>query len=325
MPEIICFEVTNRCNLDCLHCNKIVNTQPVRDISVDLVASILKQSKPFNPRIVALTGGEPTVHREFERLVATVDEHDIDYTITTNGQNFRETCKVLVRHSARLKGITLSLEGATPRSNDRVRGTGSFERVLDAMELARRHGILFGLQTVVSTANIDELDAITALAAAQGADQLNFILMRPSPRNIQEGLLLDLEAAEIVEQRVAELKQSTTGIKVDMTLGYYSPWPLFACRPLGMALIHVDYKGYLRFCPDVANYRGAGATEDDNDVVADLNEQTLQRGLKALAQRVAVFWQNKIDHTAMDDLAPSDYFPCYYCLRYFNKADCMDL
>lgn len=325
MPEIICFEVTNRCNLDCLHCNKIINTQPVKDISVDLVDRVLTQAKPFNPRIVALTGGEPTVHKDFERLVATVDRHDIDYTIATNGQNFRETHKVLVRHASRLTGITLSLEGASAESNDKVRGAGSFDRVLEAMDLSRRHGIRFGLQTVVSTANVDELGAIVALAAAQGADQLNFILMRPSPRNIEEGLLLDLEGAEGVEQRVAELKQATTSIKVDMTLGYYSPWPLFACRPLGLALIHVDYKGYLRFCPDVANYRGAGVTEDDNDVVADLNEQTLQRGLKALAQRVAVFWQNKIDHTAADDLGPTDYFPCYYCLRYFNKADCMDL
>lgn len=325
MPEIICFEVTNRCNLDCLHCNKIINKAPVRDIPVELVDSILEQARPFHPRVIALTGGEPTVHKDFERLVATVAHHDIDYTLTTNAQNFRESHKVLLRHADRLKGLTFSLEGASAASNDPIRGQGSFDRVMDAMELSRRHGFSFGVQTVVSTANLKELEAIVALAAAQGADQQNFILMRPAPRNIKEGLLLDLEAAETVEQRVAQLKESTTGMRVDMTLGYYSPWPLFACRPLGLALIHVDYKGYLRFCPDVANYRGAGEVEDDNDVVADLNTQSLQKGLKALAQRVAVFWQNKIDHTAVDDLGPSDYFPCYYCLRYFNKADCLDL
>ncbi|MBS2037020.1 radical SAM protein [bacterium] len=325
MPEIICFEVTNRCNLDCLHCNKIINTRPVKDISIELVDRVLTEAKPFNPRVVALTGGEPTVHKDFERLLATVERHDIDYTITTNGQNFRDTHKALIRHASRLTGITLSLEGASARTNDKVRGAGSFDRVLEAMDLCRRHGIGFGVQTVVSTVNINELEAIVALVAAQGADPINFILMRPSPRNIQEGLLLDLEAAELVEQRVGQLKVVTTGIRVDMTLGYYSPWPLFACRPLGLAMIDVDYNGCLRFCPDLSNYRGAGSAEDDNDVVADLNEVSLQKALKAMAQRVAVFWQNKIDHTAAEDLGPTDHFPCYYCLRYFNKADCLDL
>ena len=50
MPEIICFEVTNRCNLDCLHCNKIINTRPVKDISIELVDRVLTEAKPFNPR-----------------------------------------------------------------------------------------------------------------------------------------------------------------------------------------------------------------------------------------------------------------------------------
>ncbi|MEW6280345.1 MAG: radical SAM protein [Candidatus Eremiobacterota bacterium] len=325
MPEIIVIEATNRCNLDCLHCNKSVNRQPVTDIPVDLVDHVLEQAMPFHPRVVAVTGGEPTTHKQFEELIATVAKYDVGYTVVTNAQNFRESHKVLLRHSERLLGVTISLEGATAETNDAIRGENTFERIMDALELCRRHGIPFGLQTVVSTRNVHELDALVELAAGQGAGELNFILMRPAPRPIEEGLMLDLEAAEAVEKRVGELRKTERRVKVDMTTGYFSPQPLYACRPLGMTIISIDYKGYLRFCPDISNYRGAGCEEDDTDVVADLSMRSLQWSLKALANRIALFWQNKIDYTAMDDLAPTDYFPCYYCLRYFNKADCQDI
>ncbi|MCE7869849.1 radical SAM protein [bacterium CPR1] len=325
MPEIICIEVTNRCNLDCVHCNKLVNQHPIRDIPVDLVDSILEQARPFSPRVVALTGGEPTTHKQFDELIATIARHDIGYTLVTNGQNFRDSHKVLLRHSNRLLGVTFSLEGATSETNDSIRGPNTFNRVMDALELCRRHGLSFGLQTVLSTRNVGEMDALVELAVEQGADQLNFILMRPAPRPIEDGLILDMEAAEAAEKKIAELRKKESRIKVDMTTGYFSPQPLYACRPLGLSIISIDYNGYLRFCPDISNYRGAGGAEDDTDVIADLAMRPLQWSLKALSNRIALFWQNKIDYTVMDDLAPTDYFPCFYCLRYFNKADCLDV
>lgn len=326
MPEIIVFETTNRCNLDCLHCNKKVNkrdNEEVTDINPELVDTVLEQAAPFKPRVVALTGGEPTTHREFEKLVRTVAKHDVDWTMTTNGQNFRDIYKILIEHSARLKGITLSLEGATAESNDAVRGKGTYDKILDAMKLCRRHGIAYGTQTVVGTKNVAELEQIAAICDQNGSDELNFILMRPTPENVAQGLLLTFEEAEAVEERVVKMKDLHTRMKVGMATGYYSPQPLFVCRPLALSMISVDYYGYLRFCPDITNYRGAA--EDSTDIVADLNMRPLQHGLKALASRISVYWANKIDWVATGDFGAVDYYPCYFCLRYFNKSDCLDI
>jgi MoaA/NifB/PqqE/SkfB family radical SAM enzyme len=326
MPEIIVFEVTNRCNLDCRHCNKKINKiddGDVCDLPVALLNVILKQAEAFKTRLVAITGGEPTTHRDFEQLIKCVASHDVDWTMTTNGINFGDIYPILIQNSARLKGITISIEGSTAETNDFLRGPGTFDKILNAMKLCRRHGISFGTQCAVGTKNVHDLEQLAALCDSNGADELNFILLRPTPQNVEEGLILTFEEAEAVEDRVIKMRDQHKRLKVSMATGYYSPQPIFCCLPLGMMMIGIDYRGNLRFCPDISNYRGA--EDDTTDIVADLRMRPLQFALKDLASRISTFWHNKIDWTASRDLAAPDYYPCLYCLRHFNKYDCLEI
>lgn len=323
MPEIIVVEVTNKCNLDCVHCFKKINSMEdsdVIDIDLHLLDRVLTQAEKFKTRIVALTGGEPTLHEDWEGLIAVMERHDVDYTFTTNGINFKEAHKVLVRGaSARFRGVTFSIEGATAATNDAIRGEGAFEKVMEALKLAKMHGIPFGMQAIVGTHNMNELPQIAALADEAGADELNYILMRPTKGN--EALLLSVVQSDEVEEVIITIKDAHKRLKVGMATGYKSPYPLFVCRPLAMSMISIDYNGYLRFCPDITNYRDA--VEDNTDIIADLNMRPLQFALKDLSNRINMYWHNKIDWVAMEELASTDYNPCLYCLRYFNKNDCM--
>jgi MoaA/NifB/PqqE/SkfB family radical SAM enzyme len=322
MPETIVFEATNRCDLECIHCNRELSGEPA-DISVDLVDKILDEAEPFRPRLVALSGGEPTLHGELEDLLSVIGQHDVEYTFTTNGQSFGHICEILTKAPGRFKGVTFSIDGSSPESHDRLRGDGSFERIVDALDLARRHGIPFGVNTVIGAHNAHELDDITRFSEESGADEISFILMRPTPQAVAEGLILSLEDAEIAERKVASYIRTRRKLKVGMATGYRAPRPFFPCRPLSMAVLSIDYRGYLRFCPEVTNYRGA--EDDSSDVIADLSLHTLARSLKLLANRIALFQQHKIEYVMREGLLEVDYYPCFYCLRYFNKADCLDI
>jgi MoaA/NifB/PqqE/SkfB family radical SAM enzyme len=323
MPEIIVVEATNRCNLNCKHCHKNINDMggsgPV-DIDLHLLDRILEQTEPYRTRIISITGGEPTLHSDWEGLIAVMEKHDFDYTIASNGQNFKEAYKMIVMGaSQRFRGFSFSLDGATAETNDAVRGEGSFEKVKEAFRLARMHGIPFSVSVVVGTYNMNELQQIAALADEAGALELNYTLMKPTAENVE--FLLSPVQQDEVEKQIASIRAANTRMQVSMA-GNKSRYPLFVCRPLAMSMVGIDYNGYLRFCPDLSNYRGA--SEDASDIVDDLNSTPLQFALKELSNKINKFWHKKIDWVG-EGISSAEYDPCLFCISHFNKYECMEV
>jgi MoaA/NifB/PqqE/SkfB family radical SAM enzyme len=327
MPEIIVVEATNKCNLNCVHCMKKINTMgnaEITEIDLYLLDKVLRQAEAFKTRIVSLTGGEPTLHSDWEGLIGVLEKHDVDYTFTTNGINFEEASKILIQNSSpRFKGVTFSIEGATAQTNDLIRGEGTFELIIKAMKIAKANGIPFGMQAVVGRHNKHELPQLAALADEIGADELNYILMRPSPDNVE--YLLSLIESDEVEEQIVAIKDAYKNhhVKIGMTTGYKSPDPFHVCPPLAMSMISIDYNGLLRFCVDLTNYRGA--IHDDTDIIANLNMKPLSAALKDLSNRVNRFRHNKIDWVTEGTISSTDANPCLYCIRHFNKNDCMEM
>jgi radical SAM protein with 4Fe4S-binding SPASM domain len=87
---------------------------------------------------LGLTGGEPLLRKDlFEILDAAVGK-GLHPCLTTNALLLtEETARQLGRRE--LVWLNVSLEGPTPESNDRVRGSGTFAAVLDRLRLLRRH------------------------------------------------------------------------------------------------------------------------------------------------------------------------------------------
>ncbi|MDQ7824803.1 MAG: radical SAM protein [Candidatus Eremiobacteraeota bacterium] len=324
MPEIIVVEATNRCNLNCRHCNKNINdmggTGPV-DIDLRLLDHILEQTEPYKTRIVAITGGEPTLHSDWEGLIAVMERHDIDYTITSNGQNFKEAYKLIVQGaSQRFRGFAFSIDGATAETNDAIRGEGSFAKVKEAFRLARMHGIPFSVQVVVGTFNINELEQIAKLADEAGALELNYTIMKPTLENAQ--YMLSPAQIDEVEKQIDSIREAHKRMAVTLA-GTKTRYPLSVCRPQAMSMIGIDCHGHLRFCPDLSNYRGAAGA--DSDIVDDLNTTPLQFALKELSNKINKFCRSKIDWVMEGNLTSSEHDPCLYCVSHFNKYECMEV
>ena len=68
-PVLVHFEVTLRCNARCSFCDywKTDPSEKAREL-----ASFADAARYFNPMLVTFTGGEPTLRRDLEQLVAAV-------------------------------------------------------------------------------------------------------------------------------------------------------------------------------------------------------------------------------------------------------------
>ncbi len=82
-----------------------------------------------------------------------------------------------------VKGISISLDGATPETHDSFRGVpGAFKGSLRGIELVKAAGVDFQINTTVSTHNVHELPALLELAKTLGAKVFNPFFLVPTGR-----------------------------------------------------------------------------------------------------------------------------------------------
>jgi MoaA/NifB/PqqE/SkfB family radical SAM enzyme len=109
-------------------------------------------------------GGEPTLRPDFRTLSAAARKAGLITAVITNGRN-------IVRHPDLLDAIdevVVSLDSPTPEVHDRLRGAGSHEDAVAALELAReRHAHVFVVM-VASQANLFLVESMLAFCEARG-------------------------------------------------------------------------------------------------------------------------------------------------------------
>lgn len=138
-PTQIVLNITNRCNLRCLHCFNTsgINTSYNDELSdremLDLVAEIAKV-KPYN---VCFSGGEPLLRKNliFE-CMEILSSHNIRAVMVSNGTLLdKETITTLFK--LKIQDIEVSLDGYTAEIHDKLRINGSFRKIIKALELLR--------------------------------------------------------------------------------------------------------------------------------------------------------------------------------------------
>jgi mycofactocin radical SAM maturase len=130
---------------------------------------------------VNIGGGEPTVRRDFWELVDYAVAHHVGIKFSTNGSRITQPIAQRLAASDYID-VQISLDGATAEVNDAIRGPGSYETAISAMERLADAGFEgFKLSVVVTRENATQLDAFKALADRYKA-QLRLTRLRPSGR-----------------------------------------------------------------------------------------------------------------------------------------------
>ena len=157
------FHILTRCNLKCRHCyinrkQHGKNTLPIETINTWLRAFAGKNKKAN----VIFLGGEPTLHPDLPEAVFKAKSLGYSsITIDTNGYLFND---ILSKVSPDvIDYFSFSLDGATRKTNDMIRGKGSFDTCIQGIKNAVQQGFGTSLIYTVSTINIHELDKIAPL------------------------------------------------------------------------------------------------------------------------------------------------------------------
>ena len=137
--------VTDRCNFACLFCmpdREKVRWLPQEEIlSFDEIERVARVLASLGIEKIRITGGEPLLRRNLERLIQTLRQLPGIRTIdmTTNGWFLSEKADALRR--AGLRGVTVSLHSLRRERFSKISGIDALERVLRGIDEAVRVGL----------------------------------------------------------------------------------------------------------------------------------------------------------------------------------------
>jgi cyclic pyranopterin phosphate synthase len=176
--------VTDRCNFRCTYCmpEEGLDWTAREDLlTYEEIERIVRIFVGMGVRRVRLTGGEPTVRRDIERLVQALGALGLDdLTMTTNGHLFGPRAADFA--AGGLRRINLSLDALDPELFRRIARGGEVGRVLAAIDAALEAGLQPVKINMVVMAGINdhEVEAMVArFAPLSPRVELRFIEYMP--------------------------------------------------------------------------------------------------------------------------------------------------
>ncbi|MBW2276009.1 MAG: radical SAM protein [Deltaproteobacteria bacterium] len=228
---ITCFwEITDACNLRCVHCEADAGTRSKNELDPDEALALVDGLASAGTQGVMLTGGEPLVRADWPAIAARISERGMAPTIITNGLLVDEG-RIAQMIDAGVVGLSVSLDGDEEvhdaiRVGPRGRLRGSYRRAIGAIELGAASSLKVGVITQIHRRNIDDLERMCSQIADLGVDVWQVQICMPLGRllRLEREYMLDTAELPRLTERVARLIQDgRVPIAVADNIGYYDP------------------------------------------------------------------------------------------------------
>jgi len=137
MKTIIRWNLTNKCRLNCLHCYNKKYRESFSDVALRDKITIVNKLPPKNV-LIKLSGGEPFDDPSLLDVCNKLDQREIEFGLTTNG-NFDMEKYCALFELASLKFLTFSLDGINEEQMVLRKGGDVLEKARKNILNLRKH------------------------------------------------------------------------------------------------------------------------------------------------------------------------------------------
>lgn len=194
-PKWLAWEITGRCNLNCIHCRSSSSMGSDQgDFTLEEAKSLIDDITSFARPVVVLSGGEPLLRDDVFEIAAYGTEKGLRMALATNGSLIDDQMCERIKESG-IRIVSLSLDGSTPEIHDNFRKQpGAFETTLQAAEYLKKHDIEFLINSSFTRRNQDDIPEAYRLAKKIGAVAWYMFMIVPMGRG--EELMAELISKE---------------------------------------------------------------------------------------------------------------------------------
>ncbi|MBW2284896.1 MAG: radical SAM protein [Deltaproteobacteria bacterium] len=165
VPFSVVWEMTNRCNLKCVHCYR---GKGEHELGMAAVTAMLDDLASCGCLKLTLTGGEPTLRPDFTDIYAYCNKKGFAVTLFTNGTRFSQEVREALQDKPPY-AVECSLHGATAEAHDSVTGVaGSFDATIRNIAWLLDNRFHVAIKSVMLAFNHHELKGLRDLTRQWG-------------------------------------------------------------------------------------------------------------------------------------------------------------
>lgn len=210
---VVVWNVTQRCNLKCVHCYADATTAATTDeLSFLQAKKMLDDLAEFGTPVILFSGGEPFLRSDLIELVFYATRLGMRAVISSNGTLITAD-KARELKQAGISYIGISLDGIET-IHDEFRGMpGAFKAAMDGITLAQNAGIKVGLRLTINKANVSQIPAIFDLMRERQIPRVCFYHMVASGRgqNLNDLVLTHDETRRALDTIIDLTKKAHNG------------------------------------------------------------------------------------------------------------------
>ena len=169
-PIAVELEITARCNRSCIHCR--LEEQSLHEMDIKDIKAVIDQLAEAKVLSLIITGGEPLLRKDvlLETITYAHERGIPNIFLVTNATLLTYNFIRQLDQISSFRALHFSLDGATSETNDKIRGEGSFNAVIEALKMCSKVHFQKGVETVVLKGNSHEIPHILRLALDFGAN-----------------------------------------------------------------------------------------------------------------------------------------------------------
>lgn len=209
VPWLILMDPTSACNLHCTGCWAAEYGNRL-NLTFDEMDSVVTQGKELGIYLYMFTGGEPLVRKS--DIIKLCEKHnDCAFLSFTNGTLVDEAFCQEMKRVGNLY-LAISLEGFEA-VNDLRRGDGVYGKVMNAMDLLKKNGLVFGTSICYTSKNTETVtsDEFIQLMVDKGCRYAMYFHYMPVGNDASVELLPTPEQRIYMKDRIRQIRSLTTG------------------------------------------------------------------------------------------------------------------
>lgn len=247
--------LTNKCNLLCPHCYMFSGKANENELTTEEVINLLHDYKTIaHGTRLTLSGGEPTVHTDFDKIVRIASNLGFEVKLLTNGTLLTSERVELI--AGYISSVQISIDGYSEETDKQIRGAEHFCKALNAVDYFINHGIE---TSIAITASLESLrgnpDGFVRFAKKMMAKyegkpfEVKFAEGLSAGRNIQPSDKSNEEYSAIINS----IQKKIYGEQYDLITFVDTMSRDVILNNCMFGIFSISSTGDVYFCPDLGN------------------------------------------------------------------------
>jgi radical SAM protein with 4Fe4S-binding SPASM domain len=246
--DIVYLEVTNACNLQCVHCYKDAGKALPAELTTKDWITIIDELTALGVLSLAVTGGEPLLREDIFDILHHAHKNALSIALFTNGTLITDHV-ITALTPLHIERVVVSLDG-TKETHEKIRGKNTFDKTVESIKQLIQNGFKVRSNTVIYTQNITEIDHVIKMLLDWGVYEMIFDRYMDTGRGKKTSLAPPLEmGAAVAEQCKQSEEKAPQRFELTFTSTMGEPDDYYSFCGIGTSMCAITANGNVVLCP----------------------------------------------------------------------------